>query len=71
MLSNVVVLPLATKLQAHLARRALLMRMTIEGLLLVHAKEYPTRIERVLRAYVAGAAVGTADDRPLPAERAA
>ncbi len=69
-LSNVVVLPLATKLQAHLARRTLLMRMTIEGLLLVHAKEYPTRVERALRAYVTGT-VETVNDRPLPAERAA
>ena len=51
-LSNVVVLPLATKLQAHLARQALHARMAIEGTLLVHRKEYGTRIERVLRAYI-------------------
>jgi chemotaxis protein MotA len=51
-LSNVVVLPLATKLQAHLARQTLYARLTIEGTLLVHRKEYGSRIERVLRAYV-------------------
>jgi chemotaxis protein MotA len=51
-LSNVVVLPLATKLQAHLARRSLHARMAIEGTLLLHRKEYGTRIERMLRAYV-------------------
>ncbi len=70
-LSNVVVLPLATKMQAHQARRTLLMRMIIEGILLVHAREYPTRVERALRAYVSDAAVEVLGDRPLPAERAA
>ena len=61
--SNVVVLPLATKLQAHLARRMLLMQMVIEGMLLVERREYPSRVERVLRAY-AGA---PAEERPRPA----
>lgn len=51
-LANVVVLPLGAKLQAHLARRTLLMQMIIEGAVLVHRHEYPTRIERALRAYV-------------------
>lgn len=69
-LANVVVLPLATKLQAYLARRTLLMQMVIEGAMLVHRSEYPTRIERVLRAYIGGAAED-ASDGPLLAERAA
>ena len=51
-LSNVVVLPLATKLQAHLMRQTLHARMAIEGTLLVHRKEYGSRVERVLRAYL-------------------
>jgi len=51
-LSNVVVLPLNAKLQAYLVRRSLHMQMTIEGALLVHRREYPTRIERALRAYL-------------------
>lgn len=51
-LSNVVVLPLATKLQMHLARQTLRLQMIIEGTLLVHRKEYPSRIERVLRTYI-------------------
>jgi chemotaxis protein MotA len=58
-LSNVVVLPLATKLQAHLARETLRLQVIIEGTLLVHRKEYPSRIERVLRTYI-GASVGLA-----------
>ena len=77
-LANVVVLPLATKLQAHLARRMLLMQMIIEGTLLVHRKEYPTRIERVLRAYIGAPApdIGApaaeaAYDRALVSDRAA
>ncbi len=48
-LANVVVLPLATKLQAHLDRRHAVMQMIIDGTLMVQRKEYPTRIERVLR----------------------
>lgn len=51
-LSNVVVLPLATKLQVHLARRALMMQMIIEGTLMLQRREYPSRIERALRAYI-------------------
>lgn len=50
--ANVVILPLATKLHAHLARQALRAQMIIDGVLLVHRQEYPTRIERVLRGYV-------------------
>jgi chemotaxis protein MotA len=51
-LSNVVVLPLATRLQAHLAREAQRLQLIIDGVLLVARQEYPTRIERVLRAYL-------------------
>ena len=51
-LANVVVLPIATKLQAHLASEALRTQMTIDGVLLVLRREFPTRIERALRAYV-------------------
>ena len=54
--SNVVVLPLATKLHSHLVRRTLVMQMVIEGILLIERREYPSRVERVLRTYV-GAAV--------------
>ena len=50
--ANVVILPLSTKLHAHLARQALRAQMVIDGVLLVHRQEYPTRIERVLRGYV-------------------
>ena len=55
--ANVVILPLATKLHAHLARQALRAQMIIDGVLLVHRQEYPTRIERVLRGYVGAPAV--------------
>ena len=50
--ANVVILPLSAKLHAHLARRNLRSQMLIDGILLVHRREYPTRIERVLRAHV-------------------
>ncbi len=50
--ANVVVLPLSTKLHAHLARQSLRSQMIIDGILLVHRREYPTRIERLLRGYV-------------------
>ncbi len=54
--ANVVILPLVTKLQAHLVRRTLLMQMVIEGILLIERREYPSRLERVLRVYVGGSA---------------
>jgi chemotaxis protein MotA len=70
-LSNVVVLPLATRLQAHLVREALRVQMIIDGVLLVARQEYPTRIERVLHAYL-GAVPGTRPSDALRlAERAA
>jgi chemotaxis protein MotA len=49
-LANVVVLPLAAKLHAHIARRQSVMHMVIDGMLMVQRKEYPTRIERTLRS---------------------
>ncbi len=57
-LANVVVLPLATKLHAHLERRATVMQMIIDGTLMVQRKEYPTRIERLLRSALALPTVG-------------
>ena len=70
-LSNVVVLPLATRLQAHLARETLRFQMITEGVLLIARQEYPTRIERVLRAYL-GIGVGARPaDGVRRAERAA
>src|SRR2546429_261440 len=50
--ASAVILPLSAKLHAHLARRNLRSQMLIDGILLVHRREYPTRIERVLRAHV-------------------
>lgn len=56
--ANVVVLPLATKLHAHLGRTLLRMHMIIDGVLLVYRQEFPTRIERLLRGYVGAPAAG-------------
>jgi chemotaxis protein MotA len=70
-LSNVVVLPLATKLQAHLGRESLRARMVIEGTLLVHRKEYGSRIERALRGYVAPGGTSEEADALHLAPRAA
>lgn len=67
-LSNVVVLPIATKLQAYLAADHLRTQMTIDGVLLVLRKEYPSRIERVLQAY---AGVSTTPARPRAVETVA
>jgi chemotaxis protein MotA len=57
LLANVVVLPVATKLHAYLDREALRTEMVVEGIRLVRRREYPTRVERVLRAYVGAEAV--------------
>lgn len=71
-LANVVVLPLAAKLHAHLERRQSVMQMITDGTLMVQRKEYPTRIERMLRGAFALPASG---ERPpsaiVLAERAA
>ena len=50
-LANVVVLPLATKLQGDLKREGTLMQMIILGAAMLHEREYPTRIERALRTH--------------------
>lgn len=70
-LANVVVLPVATKLQAHLANQALRTQMTIDGVLLVLRKEYPTRIERALRAYVSACAPANTPRAVRPADHRA
>lgn len=57
-LANVVALPLATKLTAHLARRQNVMLLTVEGVLLVRRMEFPTRVERLLRARASGTSPG-------------
>lgn len=51
LLSNVVVLPLATKLATHQAAELRRAQMIVAGAVLLHRKEYPTRVERVLRAH--------------------
>lgn len=71
-LANVVVLPLATKLHAHLERRGTVMQMIIDGTLLVQRKEYPTRIERMLRSALALPSVAASSSTSLRvADRAA
>ncbi len=70
-LANVVVLPLSSKLQAYLTRRTLLMQMIVEGTLLLHRREYPTRIERALRAYVGARRPAETNVEPILTERAA
>jgi chemotaxis protein MotA len=70
-LANVVVLPLLAKVDAHLARATLRMRMIADGVLLVHGRAYPTAVERALRAYMSGAGVESTGDDSLPVERAA
>jgi chemotaxis protein MotA len=50
--ANVVLLPLATRLHTDLARRALRAQIILDGVLLVRRREYPTRVERMLRGYV-------------------
>jgi chemotaxis protein MotA len=51
-LSNVVVLPLAMRLQAHVARQTMWLEATIEGALLVLRAEYPSQIDRVMRSHL-------------------
>ncbi|HLK13039.1 MAG TPA: MotA/TolQ/ExbB proton channel family protein [Candidatus Binatia bacterium] len=71
-LSNVVALPLATRLQSHLAAESLRLEMIIEGAVLVQRLEYPSRVERVLRAYTGRPAGEGRRGRPvLLTERAA
>lgn len=71
-LANVVVLPLATKLHAHLERRHALQQMIADGALMVQRKEYPTRIEQMLRGAFALPVRGATSTAPLTlADRAA
>jgi chemotaxis protein MotA len=70
-LSNVVMLPLATRLQAHLARTALRTQMVMDGVRLVYRKEFPTRVERVLRAHLGSVAAELPPDVVRLAEHAA
>ncbi len=71
-LANVVVLPLATKLQSHLERRHAVMEMIVDGTLMVQQKEYPTHIERVLRgAFALAPSQSRGASRITLAERAA
>jgi chemotaxis protein MotA len=70
-LANVVVLPLGAKLHAYLAQRTALLQMIVEGTLLVHGREYPTRIERALRAYVGAPRRSSAADEHDAIARAA
>lgn len=62
LLSNVVVLPLATRLAAHAPRRARYLRMTLDGALLVARHAFPSRIDAVLRSHL-----GTLAPEPLRA----
>ncbi len=51
-MSNVVMLPLATRLQSYIARQTTRLEATIEGAFLVLRAEYPSQIDRVLRAHL-------------------
>lgn len=70
-LSNVVVLPIATKLSASLARRWLVLQMVVLGAELIHRREYPTRVERALRSYAGLAPLAVRGDVTVLSERAA
>ncbi len=50
-LSNAVVLPLATKLQASIERRWLARQTIVAGVELLHRRELPTRVERAMRSF--------------------
>lgn len=51
LMSNVIVLPLATRLAAHAARRTRRLQMTLDGALLVARHAFPSQIDAVLRAH--------------------
>jgi chemotaxis protein MotA len=70
-LSNVVVLPIATKLSAALARRALVLQMVVLGAELIHRREYPTRVERALRSCAGLAPLAVRGDLTVLSDRAA
>ncbi len=70
-LSNVVVLPIATKLATSLARRWLVLQMIAIGAEMIHRREYPTRVERALRSFAGLAPLPVRGDLTLLADRAA
>jgi len=70
-LSNVVVLPLATRLQTHLANQRLRFQMVMEGTLLLQHNVFPPRIERTLRRYLTAAPPREGKHLVRLAERAA
>jgi chemotaxis protein MotA len=71
LLSNVVVLPIATKLAASLSRRWLVLQMIVLGVELIHRREYPTRVERALRSYAGLAPLAATGDVAVLTDRAA
>ena len=70
-LSNFVVLPIATKLSASLARRWLVLQMIALGAELIHRREYPTRVERALRSFAGLAPLPVRGEITLLTDRAA
>lgn len=70
-LSNVVVLPIATKLAAAQTRRWTVLQTIALGAELIHRREYPTRIERALRSYAGLAPLAATGDVTVLADRAA
>lgn len=70
-LSNVVVLPIATKLSSSLARRWLVLQMVVLGAELIHRREYPTRVERALRSFAGLAPLAVRGDVTVLSDRAA
>lgn len=70
-LSNAVVLPLATKLQGSVERRWVLTQMILCGVEQLHRREYPTRVERAMRAFMGLAAPEAERELVVLTERAA
>lgn len=70
-LSNVIVLPLATKLSASLERRWLVLQMIALGAALIHRREYPTRVERALRSFAGLSPLPVRGEITLLTDRAA
>ena len=70
-LSNVIVLPIATKLSTSLARRWLVLQMIAIGAEMIHRREYPTRLERALRSFAGLAPLPVRGDITLLTDRAA
>ena len=70
-LSNVIVLPIATKLSTSLARRWLVLQMIAIGAEMIHRREYPTRVERALRSFAGLSPLPVRADVSLVTGRAA